>query len=90
MKKLSRISMALAASMLVLAPVAAQAGTRASSAPVSITLPREQAAGADGAEVAATQMKFDWIILVLVMAVAAALGAAMGGGGGDGGTRSRG
>lgn len=85
---LPRLTMAVAASMLALVPVAVQAGTRASSSPVSITLPRGQAGTADGTDVAAHRMKLGWLIIVLALATAAA--AAAGGGGKKTDTRSRG
>jgi hypothetical protein len=69
---------------LAFAPIAAQAGTRAASAPVSVDASRVSAPGSEANELGGVFNPL-WLILLLA-AIAAAAGLASGGGNG----RSRG
>ena len=76
MNKLSTISAAVASVGLMVAPVAAQAGTRAGSSPVTIDVQRASAGTGEANELG--QFNLAWLLLLL--AVIAALVAALSGG----------
>ena len=69
MRSLSKISVVTAAAGLALAPVAAQAGTRAASSPVTVDVQR----GASGTTDSGAIAGFNWAWILLLLAAIAAL-----------------
>lgn len=75
--KSSKIAAAFAVSALAFAPIAAQAGTRAGSSPVSVDVSRVSAPSAGENELAAGKFSLVWLLALL--AVIAAIISATGG-----------